>query len=500
MEEKLAQYLYENTDILRVTDSYIFRQGGVKVHRSKYCREELKYGLLKKAGVADLLDGGESEIKVVKSKAIDLLGQYLEEDKNEKLQDKFGWDEENRPDPSIFKPIVNIKTNARVLYNKVTQNISNVSPEVWEGLLTAEEKKMINSLYTHALVEYDPYDLTKERKVEFEGMILPRINIYNAPKWRERWENGPQESVECPPLAKKLFEHLFPDEECLEYVLHWIYTMIKKRNETYLVLNGAKGIGKGVLASLLSGLVGREHSTETPVSFMSSDFNSVLNNKRLIIMDEAKVCDKHYYKLKRYANKFQNIEMKGVDADSARETFHSFIVLNNDLTDMYLESDDRRFSVPEVTDLPLRKSMRSEEIEQLVRLAETEDEDFFYDLGGWILNNCSSQKYDEFTVWAREKYHALVFVSLKEWQKYIVTTVTEGMDIEYSLSMIRRAFEKSEKNAKFPRHVNRVRGFLDKYTHRGERLATIEQRGREYFIIPSETFMPSEDVDVDDIL
>jgi len=85
------------------------------------------------------------------------------------------------------------------------------------------------------------------------------MNSYKRPKWMGLLPLLSHERKvveELPEEIQKFFDHLFIDQESLDYVLDWMYHLITARNEVALVVNGAKGVGKGLLGSILQGLVG----------------------------------------------------------------------------------------------------------------------------------------------------------------------------------------------------------------------------------------------------
>jgi hypothetical protein len=338
--------------------------------------------------------------------------------------------------------------------------------------LDPDTKKILPEIRRLAVLQYDPYNIDSLNMVDFEDYKILRVNLYIPPQWRFK----PDPNKPCPDIIKRLLVHLFPVYSDREYVKDWLYNATVMRNETYLVLNGAKGAGKGIFATLCKSLVGRTHYTEAPESFLDTQFNSVLDKKRMLALDEFKVDKARHTKLKRFINKYQNIEKKGMDANESSETHNSYLIMNNDESDMYLEHDDRRFSVPEISSDRLETSMSEEEITSLVRQLEDEESQIVYEFGYYIFNR-GAKKHDPFSVLKTPKFHRLVYTSLVQWQKYLVDFLTTTKDHSVPLSKLRRVAEKGEgKRPVTLPQASKVADFLNSYYHKGKcRLGSIEE-------------------------
>ena len=341
-------------------------------------------------------------------------------------------------------PLVDVRTGVKGLLNPVTDSLSTVHYDVWVESLAKEERNARLGARINADLIYDPYNLEKCRLEPFEGIgKVLKINTYVPPEWRQ--EPMPEEEIaelECPELVWRLLVHLFPDDEAREFVLQWMRNCILTRNESYLVLNAAKGIGKGIFASVFEAIVGKEHFTEAHRGFLDSQFNSILKNRRMVVLDELSVdtpakCNH----LKRYANKYQNIEEKGKDADQTIETFTNFMITNNSTADMHVEADDRRFSIMEVTNERLENCMTPKEIGELQRLLK-EDIEYQRQLGYWLLHYGESETYRVNDVWKGPAFERLCYLSLPEWGRYVVDTLLANPGMEFTYKDIRQGYRK----------------------------------------------------------
>lgn len=364
----------------------------------------------------------------------------------------------------IYTPVINIETNETVLVNPDTLEISLLSYEVWLRTMSPDDKAAVAHNQRLAKFVYDPYDISTFVMTDFENYKLLKVNTYLPPVWRKRSNC----SSECPPSLWKILNHVFPNEEALEYILDWLYYALVSRNEAYLVLNGAKGVGKGVFCSIVKMLVGITNYTEAPDSFANSDFNAALDQKRVIVLDEIKVDKQKHTKLKRYINRFQNIEKKGKDADKSIETFNSFIITNNDETDMYLEYDDRRFSAIDLNASNLTEVISINELKKLDKEMEQEESELAYQFGYFIFNR-KAKKYDEFSVFKGEKYHSLIQTSLRQWQKFILEKILEGYDDLLDINRLKREYKMRDGRLKFPSEVQKIQDFLNNYRYGGDK-------------------------------
>jgi len=373
-----------------------------------------------------------------------------------------------------YIPLVNIITNETILMYPKDKVISEMSYEAWTRSLGKEEKMMMEQSIQLAKFIYDPYDISTLVPMSFDGGELLKINLYLPPKWREK-ENNYNEEI--PESIETILRHLFVGNS-YEYVLDWLYHTLINRNETYLVLNGAKGVGKGIFSSITKMLVGQENYIEAPDSLLDTQFNSALDKKRVIVFDEFVVKKGDHTKLKRYINKYQNIEKKGKDADKSTEIFNSYIISNNDESDMYLESDDRRFSVVDLTETNLTKLMTEEEISELVKEIE-DNEDLAREFGYFIYNR-GEVKYSRFHAYKGEKYDRLVMSSLKTWQKLIVEKLLEGEDM-LELKRLRKEAKKAGNNF-FPTHTTKIVDFLKNFRQEDERLGELVKEEGDWYI------------------
>lgn len=372
-----------------------------------------------------------------------------------------------------FLPVVDIETNTRLMLNNRTRKLSTFSYDAWYSLLDNDSKANFKDVTRLAKFEYDPYDVTTLNLMEHEHLEVLRINLYSPPAWRLK--EDPE--AKLPIVLRKFLHHLFPNTDELTYVLDWLYFTLVDRNETYLVLNGAKGAGKGLFSKLSMALVGEENYSEAPESLLQSGnhFNSVLDKKRVILIDEVTMDKEKHTRLKRFANKKLNVEKKGVDADKTIETFNSFIISNNDDSDVYLEHDDRRFSVPKLTHVRLLDKFTHEEIDELDKNFDDPESQLVLEFGYWLYNR-GAKKYTKVEPLKGERFFELVESSLHLWQRFLLESVLTAETEYLAVSNLRSAYSIRNKNSKFPQDRKKITDFLQNYLHKGsQKLGTVVQ-------------------------
>lgn len=394
--------------------------------------------------------------------------------------------------------VLDYHSGKEVVFNNETRSISQMHPKTFMSGLSAHHKKLIkDGGLKVATFSFNPYNDFERRLVQLEGQHVVEINCFNPPKWRCNDHGKLDAQLENkynhkhpPKIFLEFLEHLFPKPEHQRFVVHWMHQAIFSRNETYLVLNGKKGAGKNLFCDLLGRLVGEDYYRDANQRFFDEGFNSVLDRARLILLDELKVEDSRKQdRLKKYINKGQNIERKGVDADKTIETFNSYIINNNLISDMYLVWDDRRFSVPDITDKRLKDVWGEAKCEKFAELFD--DIEFLRELGFWIKSQGKQEDIGKFQWLAGEQFWKIVHNSLTEWQKVIVDVVMSKEKMEYAITDLKQTYKKRVDASKFPFKIQKIGDFLDQYRHRGDhQIAILEGTGETASVVPTERYLP----------
>lgn len=393
-------------------------------------------------------------------------------------------------DVTGFRYILDLTADKEHLFNINQRCVSTFNVNAFKKLMMPEERAEFFSRPIPSIFSFDPFNIAPFRIVQHENLELTQFNLYQPPAWMEANEQGEHlvsaEDVKLPQLFHEFMEHVFPDKKARNFVWGWLYFALTSRAETYLVLNGKKGLGKGVLAEeFTKALVGEDNFKIAPESFLTSDFNSSLDKGRVVYLDEVKVdTETKVNKLKRYINSRQAIERKGIDADKVVSTYNSFIISNNRLTDMLIEWDDRRFSVMDMNETTLRDVWGQAKVDELINLIRMPE--FQKAFGYYVFHHGKQEGQDEFSVYRGEHFYRLVYSSLSEWQKLVVDTLLSGKSSEYDIRDLRSEYKSRVDIGKFPVKIDRIQAFLDNYRHNGEEcIGRAEAREEGIVLIPT---------------
>jgi len=375
-----------------------------------------------------------------------------------------------------------------MLSNK-TGWISKITYRSWERAVSKEYKEQALNNTIFATKKYMPYSLDKYIKVEnaqdHEGEECI-VNTCIQPNWRYR-----DEDIKLDNRFLNFFDSLFTNQESKQYAIDWIYESIYGRNSTYLVLCGRKGIGKNILAEALSYMVGLHNYNEAPRSALTKEFNSYLKDKRLVLMDEISFREsKEKDKLKSYLNNFQAVEGKGKDARMI-ELHCSIILSSNNAKDMNIEPDDRRFSVMDLTDVPLMDTIGESGIEDLIEYIRSAD--FPLAFNQWLQSNRSTD-YVPSRPFKGDTFNELCITTLTTWQIAIYDAVMSREKKSYKVSDLMDM----DNRRYFPKRHKDYQTFLENFTINGKTIGFYD-RGmnvNDSEIVPNSEYSP---ISVDDL-
>lgn len=314
-----------------------------------------------------------------------------------------------------LKPIINLSSKNRqkvFLYDPEKRKIDiNADPDMYFLLMNTDLKKLVAVDGIKAVyVKFDPYNI----KTFYDKDEVSYLNLYSAPKWR---------FVDCEPeyggVIKNLIDHLFPIEEEREYVLDWFHHSLTSRCETVLCLIGARGTGKGIL---LSSIAEALHSTEyfqiAKQEVLTDKFNGEFKNKRNIFFDEVDISgDREVAKFKALANAKIAVEKKGEDSETV-ENFVSMSLASNYRDKFRVEPQDRRFSTPRITDVPLSKVMKEKEISDFLEDIQKEDSLEIAKFGKFLLKRVPN--YSRHEPLKNDYFFELCKLSMPSWKLFLI--------------------------------------------------------------------------------
>jgi hypothetical protein len=258
------------------------------------------------------------------------------------------------------------------------------------------------------------------------------------------------------------------------------------------VLNGAKGIGNGIFTDhLCRSLLGKDNHVIAPTGALESNFNAILKDKRMIVMDEFRIDDEEKInKLKRYINRDQTIEHKGVDVGKTIETFNSFIISSNSLADMRIAWDDRRFSVMDIAETKLNEAWSKEQIDALIEELEPSSKTM-QEFGYWLLYR--NTRDNEFAVFKGKHFYKLCYSSLPEWSRVVIDEILGAKSDSVDDAQLKLAYKESNPMGKFP-NPHKVEDFLKNYKHEGKYyLGEFKRDNRSWYIQVDRHFYKAAD-------
>ncbi|WP_010483173.1 primase-helicase family protein [Pseudomonas sp. S9] len=173
-------------------------------------------------------------------------------------------------------------------------------------------------------------------------------NMWQPPKLKPTGTNDKEEVA----LFLEFLERWFPDRQQRKYFLWWIAHSVRRpeqRITATLLLRSEHGVGKGFFAeTLMANLLGRSSVVLCSLKDVVGDFNDVIEGKTFILIDEV------------YRSKKTTVDaLKAIQGNAtftlrrkhkpvvSIENYINFAITSNDHIPLMLESEDRRFWVPD---------------------------------------------------------------------------------------------------------------------------------------------------------
>lgn len=387
-------------------------------------------------------------------------------------------------DINNFSLVVDMCSNDKYLIEKGI--ISWRSPQFYLEKFNRFERDTLIAEAENVIVEYNPKTLLPKYTTTIERETIPVYNSCVLPNWRHELPAvATQLPTEPPPILHDLFNSMFLKKEALHYFYCWVKTAIFDRNQTYLCLIGAKGIGKSLFLTLLKNAVGARNYAAAPRSFVSKEFNSVLINKVVVSLEEmtANKTD-HIEKLKTYVEDETTLEIKGVRADTLYKLHASFVITNNSKLRLKIEQDDRRFSVLPLTTKTLREVWPESKIMELVKAVsdETIIEQF-----GRFLYGYNTTGFSNGVPYKDDFFNEIVVLNLNMWQRDIYEKLITRKKDCYSYSSL---LPSKEMRSFRPRSRAFVEEWLGQFLYNGVPIGRMELISGKWYIIPNKYLMP----------
>ena len=206
--------------------------------------------------------------------------------------------------------------------------------------------------------EYNP----KNKQIFIENSYIDIFNSYDPAGWFKKYFYS-GEKLEILESMPRLYEDFFKfltdfdsDPGSYNYLLDWLANILQGRNKTILTLIANQGVGKGVLGDIIKALVGNDNFSKVRDTVLKGKFNKHIGDKIVVNIDEIDIKNNTtaYDRLKDLVNDTIEIEGKGLDAENATN-FANFFISSNRTDCIRIEADNRRFSIIQLTDTPLRE-------------------------------------------------------------------------------------------------------------------------------------------------
>lgn len=266
--------------------------------------------------------------------------------------------------------------------------------------------------------DYNPHRMEQLYQAE-DGMWT--YNRYIPPFWQENefYSKGTVKVIkntETPKVYKDFLMHLVNNDiKSFNYILDWLANAIQFRNYCILATIGTQGVGKGRLGDIMRQLVGSNYS-ETGNRLVTGTFNSQLKNKRIIYMNEVSIkTDAEYEKLKLLIDNVLEIEAKGKDVEEI-DNYASIYFSSNSLDAIKLEARDRRFSIVDLTNIPLKDIWSTDQIDSLTKKENIE-------AFAQYLYYRPVNRQEMLTTFTSLRAEEVRSASLSEWEIYFLDTL-----------------------------------------------------------------------------
>lgn len=159
-------------------------------------------------------------------------------------------------------------------------------------------------------------------------------------------------------LSYKKDNIMVRDEEMINnkynYLMSFIHNVFnRKKNKVCIVLYSKKGgSGKSTLCKLITNILGNTISSIDSTGYrLFSNFNTILSDNLFYCLEEFAQSDKSdwFNNMNKFKDFITNdkisIEQKGKDLNKCVNNYNSFIITTNSINTLYIEKDDRRFTI-----------------------------------------------------------------------------------------------------------------------------------------------------------
>jgi hypothetical protein len=319
--------------------------------------------------------------------------------------------------------------------------------------------------------------------IEHEGRKekVQLLNTFEKAPWQKSGDVFPIDQTVFPRPLEVFFNHFFLDDVSKQSVFAWMRRLVfgedGMSNETALVLNGAKGIGKNMFADICQGLVGTTNFTVGKRSIMKSDFNLDLKDCLCFFLDEIPIkSQEECSKFRAYMNEDLQLEGKGMESKDYR-TYKSFILNNNPPHEVRVGWDDRRYTVPDLTSVMLKQRWPVKKIASFRKYIKDFSGLHYKHFASWLFHHADTETYSITYCHKGNRFSEMVLASLTVWQATIrkellkIKNREEFQENGILLSGIKNACSAKDT---WPIETSTIQAFLESYIEKDERLGFLK--------------------------
>jgi hypothetical protein len=257
---------------------------------------------------------------------------------------RWQWDDECQ---IIIKPPSFVERKSRELVSVLSFDMM-YSHLVPVSKIASTIGKHSRHMARYAGLCYRPNSSGNTDPVERKGKLL-----FNT------WRPQDIEPLDQPPAVfLKHCEYLIEDKASREVFYDWLAHTVQhpeRKTRWAVVLVGPQGTGKSVLAEILKMIHGIDNCSEPPINQITSDFNSWLAEKKLVIIHEAKR-QTRVGKLSDYLKDIivQStvlLNRKGIEPVPI-ENVADFLLITNETDAIEMTSGERRYYIIECAQIP----------------------------------------------------------------------------------------------------------------------------------------------------
>ena len=257
------------------------------------------------------------------------------------------------------------KINLKFLFNTLSECIKHFN-------MTGQTRRVFN-------IDYIPY--LQSKQINISDDVFNTFIEYPM----DNQEYKPKKDIDF--TKSILYNHLYTqffnsDEGELNHFLDHIADIIQDpgniKGTAHLFIS-KQGSGKGTLTKFMERLLGISNVVvlQDPETYFNTNFNTSSTNKLLKVFEELSVggsAYKNYNKLKgEITSDTERVEPKGINAYNIKHCARYWFYTNHELGSLYIEGDDRRFTIHKV------KDTYANNVEYFTPInKEIQDDDFIY--------------------------------------------------------------------------------------------------------------------------